>query len=756
VRPPFPRSRPARVGAAGFALAVLLAMTARGQGTAGDASSLARYVPRDKLVFYFEYDGLDAHADAWRKTAAYKILNTTTTGVMLEDLFVQLVGRIPGARYTGPETLAMLKHAARSGFVFAMGGEIGKEKPDYTVFAVRDAFKNKDVRPVFARYLQTLNAPNTKAQAVVRVGHKVISGTTGTSTYTWWVEETRKDDLVLVFASPESADAILETLDGKRPNAVAHPLRAELAKPQGGFVPTGLMFLDPVALRTEKIPASLGLSEITRLDYRWGFQDDALMTVARISSPSPRKGVLGLLDGPTFDKGKLPPLPESLTGYTVTSVDLRTTLDKLVALAKPFRPDAEDRVNQAVDAIKAKTKLRLRLREDVLSHLGPKVAWYVLPTKPGATAAPLAPSMMGMMMAGAGLDQVPKLAIVFDLDDPAAFGKVLDELMAFANRELKAQMARQMGGGDLPNRVARNRAASMPSFEFRLMPGEAKTYVLTVPTEMANVIPSTLRPTIRVGPKHVVVAVSSDVARQALEAKGSWTPPTELAGAFLGLSGKLKVLSVDDPRDTTPAVLAALPARIQAAINAAILKAQPPSGGPAGSPGPTAPGGPAVPGGPTAPGGSGGSAVPGSPAIPGGSGGSAVPGSPAIPGGLAVPGGPAVAGGSAAPAPNAPPGGPQMLVLQVDAAKLPSAEAVRALLFPSVTSAEVTEEGLRIVVRQAFPNLGNPSQMGMFSGMIASARAGARKVPGPSPGPSPGPNNAPPKPGPGSRGPGRE
>src|SRR4051794_13621838 len=66
VRRPFPRSRPARLGSAGLILALLLmATTARGQDHAAEASSLARYVPRDNLAIYLEYDGLDAHAGAW-------------------------------------------------------------------------------------------------------------------------------------------------------------------------------------------------------------------------------------------------------------------------------------------------------------------------------------------------------------------------------------------------------------------------------------------------------------------------------------------------------------------------------------------------------------------------------------------------------------------------------------------------------------------------------------------------------------------
>src|SRR6185312_4466637 len=149
----FPCFRPRLVGAAGFALALFLATTSRGQDSSGGSASLARYVPKDNLVVYFEYDGLDAHADAWRKTAAYKILNDTPTGAMLEDVFVQVVGKIPNAGFTGPEALALLKHTVRSGFVFAMGGEAKKVKPNYIVFALRDAYKNKEVRPLFARGL---------------------------------------------------------------------------------------------------------------------------------------------------------------------------------------------------------------------------------------------------------------------------------------------------------------------------------------------------------------------------------------------------------------------------------------------------------------------------------------------------------------------------------------------------------------------------------------------------------------------------
>src|ERR1039457_4735219 len=52
-------------------------------------SSLARYAPRQDLFFYLEFQGLDAHADAWRKSAAHKLLDDTKLGSLLEDLAIQ-------------------------------------------------------------------------------------------------------------------------------------------------------------------------------------------------------------------------------------------------------------------------------------------------------------------------------------------------------------------------------------------------------------------------------------------------------------------------------------------------------------------------------------------------------------------------------------------------------------------------------------------------------------------------------------------
>src|SRR5262249_46136328 len=95
--------RPVRCGEAGrgpVAVGTILALTASsasaqtqggpsGAAIPPAAAPLARYVPRQHLAFFLEFDGLDSHKDAWRESAAHKLLNETSSGALLEDLCVQ-------------------------------------------------------------------------------------------------------------------------------------------------------------------------------------------------------------------------------------------------------------------------------------------------------------------------------------------------------------------------------------------------------------------------------------------------------------------------------------------------------------------------------------------------------------------------------------------------------------------------------------------------------------------------------------------
>ena len=109
-------------------------------------------VPKDNLILYLEYQGLDAHADAWKKTAAYKILNDTPTGVMLEEVVIQLGDKhsVKGKR-AGSNSVPFIKHVARSGFLFAVVGNPQDPAKTSSILVFPKAFKDTSIRAIMVQ-----------------------------------------------------------------------------------------------------------------------------------------------------------------------------------------------------------------------------------------------------------------------------------------------------------------------------------------------------------------------------------------------------------------------------------------------------------------------------------------------------------------------------------------------------------------------------------------------------------------------------
>ena len=101
-----------------------------GARTGGADNSLARNIPRQGLAVYLEFKGLDAQPAAWKSSAAYKLLNKTKLGALLEDMVLQacdlrqksrpIQGRIGGA-----DALEAIEHISRHGFVAALRDAAG-------------------------------------------------------------------------------------------------------------------------------------------------------------------------------------------------------------------------------------------------------------------------------------------------------------------------------------------------------------------------------------------------------------------------------------------------------------------------------------------------------------------------------------------------------------------------------------------------------------------------------------------------------
>jgi prepilin-type processing-associated H-X9-DG protein len=519
---------------------VAIVLMSSAWSSAADTKPLARYVPKDDLLVYIEFSGLDAHADAWRKTAAYKMLNETPAGAMLIDVLGQtadglLLNAPEGAKPTGKQLTAAIERFGRSGFVFAAIGKLGPAPPK-TLFVFRDA-GGKDVGPSVRKLMELSRKGPTPSELVTREDGRKVTIIQGVGPqpepWAWWFEG---DDLVILTGKEAEVDAIVATLAGKRPSALELPRRIELAKTSAtGFEPVVVSWCDLAGL--PPTPPALGVAGLKGIDYRWGFQGNALVSITRVLAPAPRKGLLALFDQPTFDSTGGLPVPAGLKDFTVVSVDMARVFDQAVEIAKGMNPNSDQQINGMLQM--ASASLGVPVRDELLAQLGPRLAFYVEPQPTTISFNPYGSFAEWML-------HPPKLTILVEVKDAARFAGTLDTLMSVANR----QIAARMGGVDRGRDVT-----------FRPLPNGEKGYVLNVPLSTFP-LPSNVRPTLMLGKKYLVFAVSPGDARKALAVESAVpAPATEQIAA---LPPKLTFLSVSDPANTVPDIIANIPFGIQA------------------------------------------------------------------------------------------------------------------------------------------------------------------------------------------------
>ncbi len=289
--------------------------------------------------------------------------------------------------------------------------------------------------------------------------------------------------------------------------------------------------------------AKVGVDGLKRVDYRVGFQDEALFSVLRVLAPSPRRGVLALLDSPTFDKSALPPIPAGLSSWTVFSLNPSSFYEKIKGLAATGggpRAQGFDGFEQGMQQ-----NLGIRFKEDLLAQLGPKWVFYVNGEAPPQGKA------IGKIRA----------ALTAEVRDSAAFARTVDKVMAIIMQVVQQQAA-QNPQARQPQ--IQKLAGPTPGYRLVMPPG-------SLPPQAAGLID----PTILIGKKQFVLGITGAEARAAVTGGKTWTPGPEYATPFAKLPRDLIALSVDDPRATIPPLVAGIPQMIPA-LNAAIAGQTPP------------------------------------------------------------------------------------------------------------------------------------------------------------------------------------
>ncbi len=526
-----------------------------------EADSLAKYVPGDNLIFYMEFQGTTAHSPAWERSAASSILTDTKTGAMLTSILTQIaeggLRNVPDRKLTGADVSELVTHALQSGFVIAA---FGNSENGHGVFAVRNAF-DKEIRPAFGRFLATSGMAKPGMKTIKKAGRTLVLNPDNPKG-AWWIEN--GTDLVI------TADhaTILDVLDDKKPNASKNPHRTELLQLESGFEPLLIAFANiPENTNVPQLEQA-GLSGVRKLDLRWGPEGQRLKSVIRVQAPAPRKGLLALMDQPTFTLDTIPPMPEGTKEFSAFSLDLDRAYSQLKNIAA-LAPGG-----QGVEAFNSleelvQTELKKDLQDDFFSQIGPRIVYYATSEKPtgiGAMASALNP------LAGF---QIPQFVVMAEVKDSKKFIVTLNETMSYVNEKLSESE------DDDSNKNApggQNKSKPRPA-QFRMLSPQPLTYMLSLPSNLSAVI--TAKPTIILGKNHLIIGATPDLARAALalegKTEGLWTPESDQSqGALDGLPETLLMVQVSDPRDTLPDDLASLPDTFQSFITGLAAASRPP------------------------------------------------------------------------------------------------------------------------------------------------------------------------------------
>jgi prepilin-type processing-associated H-X9-DG protein len=497
-----------------------------------DAKPLARYFAADGLAAYFELDGLDAHREAWRQTAAHAVLSQTPTGAMIRSVFQQstdgILARADDQVATGAELAALMEHVAARGLALGVHSEPGDAASPLITIALPGCGEPAR-RDLCERLIRARTGEEATTQVLARSdGRKIVivTGDETTRPLAYWFEGS---DLIFTIGRGEAgAEFVIASLGVEHKSLTDSDVRAGLAASDGGFEPVARGWVDPRSL--PPTPPALGLSALERIDYRWGFDGKALVSQTRLVAPSPRQGVLALLDQPAIDAAGFPPIPTGVSTYVVASIDLARAYDTIVEAAGAVDPAARDAI--AAFNTQFSQILGAPLREGLLPSIGPRFAGYV---ERGSIRAPVTP----LDAIGAWLFRMPPLIGIAEARDPATLGRTLDNIARAANGALAGTASGDLPPGRLETLAAPDRG-----------------YQLFLPPHIAP-LPTSITPAIVLGPKHIVVSSSLPAARR-IAALGNQVEGRLVPDPALFRPGTI-LLEVHDAREGTPELIANIP-----------------------------------------------------------------------------------------------------------------------------------------------------------------------------------------------------
>jgi prepilin-type processing-associated H-X9-DG protein len=170
-----------------------------------------------------------------------------------------------------------------------------------------------------------------------------------------------------------------------------------------------------------KIRDALGIGGLKRLIWTGGFDGADWMSQCFVAAPSPRAGLLTMLEAKPVSEEMLRQIPATATWMAAGHFDLAKLVSEIRTAAGKIDPNAQKGIDQALGA--AQMALMMNVQTEFLETLGDEWAVYNDPTTMGN-------GFLGLT----GLNRLNK---------PAEAQKALGKLELFVDNAINGQLARQ-------------------------------------------------------------------------------------------------------------------------------------------------------------------------------------------------------------------------------------------------------------------------------------------------------------------------
>jgi hypothetical protein len=349
-----------------------------------------RLLPRGSQI-YLRWDGLDAHRDAFDKSAVGKMLKGDT-GTFLAGFVSFLekqVDALAGQEMGLAEILRDVPKAIRS--LGKHGFRLGVEARSFNPVEIEGmlvfpkAGKADEVLLPLIRKIGVLAGAEIKE---IKVGKRTVFHIPLEPVHLGWWQD--GDDAVVVLGTDEP-EKVAKAAHAKGPHFTAHPLYKEL-KSFKEFTTWADGFLDLTSLAKiggavspdlAKLIDQLGLKGLKSVTFHSGFEGTAEHSVILVDMPGPRKGLLSIANRRNIKLADLPPLPPDVTSFSASNLDLARVYDAVVAGIEAgvqiFAPNQADAVKQGIKFVEG--LIGVKLREELFGSLGDMFVHYNSPAE---------------------------------------------------------------------------------------------------------------------------------------------------------------------------------------------------------------------------------------------------------------------------------------------------------------------------------------------------------------------------------------